>query len=105
MSIHYSIATWNSSTAMEAREFRQVKRLPAALEETWKQIYNMCAADGLLASKRAWILLAEFQEFEKAMRTEHPLKGRHYFQWKFALRVDPAGVLDHVTFTAIRTRD
>lgn len=103
MSIHYNISTWNSSTATEAREFRKVRRIDAALSELWRQIYAMCEADGALDTERAHRLLREFKAFEKdSTLTGTAVKFGHYFCQDFVLRTDTAGKLDHVRFVAVR---
>lgn len=102
--VHYNISTWDSSTAPEAREYRQVKRIDAALSEVWKQIYEMCAADGALDTERAHRLLREFRDLEAYCAVTHPLRTHHYFQRKFVLRTDSAGDLQQVFFTAVRER-
>jgi hypothetical protein len=104
MAVHYNLSTWDSSTSMEAREFRKVRKLDAALSETWKQIYAMCAADGALDTERAHRLLREFRQLETDCAASHPLSGRHYFSRDFVLRTDAAGKLAHVRFVAVRER-
>lgn len=100
MAVHYNISTWNSSTSMEAREFRKVRKLDAAQSELWRQIYAMCAADGALDTERAHRLLREFNAF---VASPHPLPQHNsYFSRDFVLRTDGAGNLDHVRFVAVR---
>lgn len=104
MSVHYNIATWSSGISPEASSYRQVKRLDAALEETWRQIYAMCKADAALDTARAQRLMAEFTAFDADCIANHPLKSLHYRSHKFILRDGSAGAGEHVTFTAVRER-
>lgn len=101
MAIRYQVSTWRSSTAMEANAFREVRRVDTALEETWRQIYAMCASDGALDTERAHRLRREFIEFQGAV---HAFKDRHYFSRDFVLRTDAAGKCEHVRFVLIRDR-
>jgi hypothetical protein len=103
MSIRYQISTWRSSTAAEARDYSTRQRIDAALTETWRQIYDMCAADGALDTERAHRLLREFKAFEKetTLTGTRTLFG-HYFSRDFVLRSDNAGACEHVRFVAIR---
>lgn len=103
MAIHYNIATWISGISLKASSYRQVKRVDAALEETWSQIYAMCKDDAALDTERAWRLLREFQAFEKeVLMVGTKTFFGHYHQRKFILRDGPAGAGEHVTFTAVR---
>lgn len=103
MAIRYQISTWNSSTAMKARVYSVRKRIDAALNETWRQIYDMCAADGALDTGRAHRLLREFKAFEEdALLTGTAVKFGYYFSLDFVLRADGISKLDHVRFVAIR---
>lgn len=100
MAIRYRISTWSSSTAPEATAFREVKRLDAAQTELWSQVHAMIAADGGLDTERAKRLEREFLAFAEGPR---PLgRRKHYATWKFILRTDHAGPLQHVLFVAIR---
>jgi len=97
MAIRYQIATWYSATAMEAVKFREVSRLDAALDELWRQIYSMIAANAGLDTKAGWRLSHEFDAFAARLRAE-PLRQGYMRQEKFIWRNDPAGILDHVIF-------
>lgn len=101
MAIRYQISTWRSSTAMEASDYRTVKRIDAALDETWRQIYAMCKADATLDTVRARRLRREFITFQGAAHVL--VKDRHYFSKNFVLRSDNAGACEHVKFVAIRS--
>lgn len=99
MSVRYKISTWNSSTATEAREYREVKRLDAALTELWKQIYDMIKADAGLDTERGKRLSDEFDAFCKRAGE---FKTARYLSEEFLLRSDRHGKLDHVLFTLVR---
>lgn len=103
MAIRYRISTWASSTAMEAREFRSVSRIDAALTELWAQCYSMIEGDGARDTERGQRIHAEFLAFEKECNAvgSSALFG-HYFTKKFSLRTECAGDLGHVLFVAIR---
>jgi hypothetical protein len=105
MAIRYQVSTWNSSTAPEARAYRKVTRIDAALGALWDQIYAMCKADAALDTERAQRLHREYVEFCKdCALTGTAVKFGHYFSHDFVLRTDGAGKLDHVRFVAVRER-
>jgi len=70
MAINYQISRWRSQFGQEAAEFSERQRLDAALQQLWAQIYSMLEANGLLDSKRAWILRHEYMEYCRKLRNE-----------------------------------
>ncbi len=101
MAIKYEITRWDSSTSMEARAFHSVSRSDAAENRLWAEIYAMLESAALLDRPVARRLLAEFEA--SAMNGNFKAPKRGYMRSQtFKLRDDAHGLLEHVTFSAMR---
>lgn len=85
MSIQYQVSTWFSLTSPEAMEFAERKRLDAALQELWRQIYEMLKGSGMLDTERAWTLRKEWQDYCEKL-TREGLRPGHFRRDEFLLR-------------------
>lgn len=101
MAIKYEIARWDSSTSMQARAYHCVARSDAAETRLWAEIYAMLESAALLDRPVARRLLAEFEASAMLGQFKAPKRG-YMRQQTFKLRDDAHGLLEHVTFSAMR---
>lgn len=85
MAIRYQISSWFTETSIKAQEFRELKRLDAALNELWRQIYEMLKGNAMLDTKCAWQLREEFNAFADMCEREG-LKHGYYRNKTFKFR-------------------
>jgi hypothetical protein len=101
MAIRYQISTRSSFLADRAFDFAERQRLPAALDELWRQIFDVISGDGARDTARGWRLKREFDAYAEKL-TREGLRPGHYRKDTFYLNLDENGRGNdfswHVTF-------
>jgi hypothetical protein len=87
MAINYQISRWRSQFEERAADFTERKRLDAALQELWRQIYEMLEANGLLDRPVALRLRKEFLDYQGKL-TREGLRLGYFRRDEFLLRED-----------------
>lgn len=101
MAVQYQISSWLSSTAEKAFKYEVRKRKDAALNECWKQIFDMISGNAGRDTKRGWQLKHEFDTFAEMLEREGMPRGTSRYI-RFVWRNDPHGICEHVEFYARR---
>lgn len=101
MAINYQVSRWRSQFSERAAEFSEKKRLDAALQELWAQIYSMLEGNGLLDRPVALRLRKEFLDYSEKLKREG-LRPGHFRRDDFFLSETEKGLGAFVRFRQSR---